>query len=108
MYSSLINSKIGYEYHKIDSVYDIVDVNYDGISGVDVSNIYTLKVLKEIIELYKTLLKNVEGELLSVQGKVVLFIKIDFDSIQTQFINIPMSMQRRIKKLLMKNCVMSN
>jgi hypothetical protein len=43
MYSSLINSKIGYEYHKIDSVYDIVDVNYDGISGVDVSNIYTLK-----------------------------------------------------------------
>jgi hypothetical protein len=38
----------------------------------------------------------------------VLYINRDFDSIQTQFVNIPMAMQRRIKKLLMKNCVMSN
>jgi hypothetical protein len=108
MYSSFINSKIGYDYYKLDTVYDIVDVNYEGLSGMEISNIYTLKVLKEIIDLYKTILKNVEGELLSVQGKVVLFINRDFDSIQTQFVNIPMSMQRRIKKLLMKNCVMSN
>jgi hypothetical protein len=108
MYSSFINSKIGYDYHKIDSVYDIVDVNYDGINGVDVSNIYTLKVLREIIELYKTLLKNIELEMKSVGGKIVVCINRDFDCVQTQFVNIPMAMQRRIKKLLMKNCIMSN
>ena len=108
MYSSFINSKIGYDYHKLDNVYDIVEVNYEGLSGMEISNIYTLKVLKEIIELYKTILKNVESELLLVKGKVVLYINRDFDSIQTQFVNIPMALQRRIKKLLMKNCVMSN
>jgi hypothetical protein len=108
MYSSFINSKIGYDYHKIDNVYDIVDVNYDGISGREISNIYTLKVLREIIELYKTLLKNVEGDLLSVRGKVILCINRDFDCIKPQFVNIPVSLQRKIKKLLMKNCNKSN
>ena len=108
MYSSFINSKIGYDYHKLDAVYDIVDVNYEGLSGMEISNIHTLKVLKEIIELYKTILKNVESELLLVKGKVVLHINRDFDSIQTQFVNIPMAMQRRIKKLLMKNCNKGN
>ena len=108
MYSSFINSKIGYDYHKIDSTYDIVDVNYDGLSGREISNIYTLKVLREIIELYKTLLKNVEGDLLSVKGKVVLYINRDFNCIQPQFVNIPLTLQRKIKKLLMKNREKSN
>lgn len=108
MYSSFINSKIGYDYHKIDSVYDIVDVNYDGLSGVDVSNIYTLKVLREIIELYKTILRNVEGDLLSVRGKVVLSIDRDFNSIETEFVNIPDSLKTKIKKILNKNCTYCN
>jgi hypothetical protein len=100
MYSSFMNSKIGYYYHRIDNVYDIVEVNYDGLNGREISNIYTLKVLREIIELYKTLLKNVEDDLLSVRGKVVLSINRDFNSIEPEFVNIPSSLQRKIKKLL--------
>jgi hypothetical protein len=100
MYSSFMNSKIGYDYHKIDNVYDIVEVNYDGLNGGEISNIYTLKVLREIIELYKTLLENVEGELISVKGKVVLIINRDFNSIEPEFVNIPSSLQLKIKKLL--------
>jgi hypothetical protein len=39
MYSSFINSKIGYEYHKLNASYDIVDVNYEGKCGSEISNI---------------------------------------------------------------------
>ena len=108
MYSSFINSKIGYEYHKLNASYDIVDVNYEGKSGSEISNIYTLSVLKEIIELYKTLLKNVESDLMSVRGKVVLVINRDFNSIQPKFENMPKTLQQKVKKLLIKNCSLCN
>lgn len=104
MYRSFTNSKIGYDYHKIDNIYDIVDVNYDGISAHEISNIYTLKVLRKIIELYKTLLRDVESELLSVNGKVLLNINRGFNNIESEFINIPVSLQHKIKKLLLENC----
>ena len=87
MYNTFINSKIGYDYHRLSTSYDIVDVNYEGKTGSEISNIYTLKVLKEIIELYKTLLKNVESDLMSVRGKVVLVINRDFNSIKPKFQN---------------------
>jgi hypothetical protein len=108
MYNTLINSKIGYDFHKLSTSYDIVEINYEGKSGSEISNIYTLKALKEIIELYKTLLKNVESELMSVGGKVVLFINRDFNSIKPKFENMPIKLQQKIKKLLMKNCSFCN
>lgn len=104
MYNTFINSKIGYDYHRLSTSYDIVDVNYEGKTGSEISNIYTLKVLKEIIELYKTLLKNVESDLMSVRGKVVLVINRDFNSIKPKFENMPLKLQQKVKKLLMKNC----
>ncbi len=108
MYDSITNSKIGYDCHKIDNLYDIVEVNYDGISGCEISNIYTLKVLRKVIELYKTLLLDVESDLLSVNGKVVLNINRDFNSIESEFVNIPDNLKRKIKKLLNKNCTFCN
>jgi hypothetical protein len=36
-----MNSKIGYYYHRIDNVYDIVEVNYDGLNGREISNIHS-------------------------------------------------------------------
>jgi hypothetical protein len=108
MYNTFINSKIGYDYHRLSTSYDIVDVNYEGKTGSEISNIYTLKVLKEIIELYKTLLKNVESDLMSVRGKVVLVINRDFNSIKPKFENMPLKLQQKVKKLLMKNCSLCN
>lgn len=108
MYNSFISSKIGYEYHRLDNSFDIVDVNYEGKSGSEISNIYTLKVLKEIIDLYKTLLQNVEIDLKLVRAKVVLCINRDFNCIQPRFENMPKALQQKVKKLLMKNCNKSN
>lgn len=108
MYNAFINSKIGYEYHRLNTSYDIVDVNYEGKAGSEISNIYTLKVLKEIIDLYKTLLKNVESDLMSVGGKVVLVINRDFNSIKPSFENMPLKLQQKVKKLLMRNCSLCN
>ena len=108
MYNTFINSKIGYDYRRLSTSYDIVDVNYEGKTGSEISNIYTLKVLKEIIELYKTLLKNVESDLMSVRGKVVLVINRDFNSIKPKFENMPLKLQQKVKKLLMKNCSLCN
>jgi hypothetical protein len=92
------NLKIGYDYHNLDNYSQLVNINYDGLEVNEISNIYTLKALKNVIDYYSMLLKDLESELLSTKGKIVIFINNKFKVSKLNFTNVSESLQQQIKE----------
>lgn len=92
------NLKIGYDYHNLDNYSQLVNINYDGLEVNEISNIYTLKALKNVIDYYSMLLKDLESELLSTKGKIIIFINNKFKVSKLNFTNVSESLQQQIKE----------